>query len=181
MQKGLITLITGCMFQKIALLCPLILCTFFHDFIHVHVHSPSVGTDNQLGPNVWCQQEYLIILVICCKFQNNLFNLWLYTPSDFIHTVHDLINVYSRRSVADNPQETKFWCQQKPLATSVICYKFHKNLLEVWTHFFMILYMYTAPGQGWQPLGDEIFMSTGTSCHFGHLLQVSKNLFDVWL
>ena len=23
-------------------------------------------------------------------------------------------------------------------------------------------------------------MSTGTSCHFGHLLQVSKNLFEVW-
>ena len=38
----------------------------------------------------------------------------------------------------------------------------------------MILYMYIVPGQGWQPLGDKIFMSTGTSYHFGHLLQVSK-------
>ena len=28
----------------------------------------------------------------------------------------------------------------------------------------MILYMYIAPG-----LGDEILMSTGTSCYFGHL------------
>ena len=47
-------------------------------------------------------------------------------------------------------QGTKFWCQQKPLVTSVICYKFKKNLFEVWfyTIFFMILYMYTAPGQG---------------------------------
>ena len=47
----------------------------------------------------------------------------------------------------------------------------------------MILYMYihVASGQGWQPLGDEIFMSAGTSCHFGHLLQVvKKNLFEVW-
>ena len=34
----------------------------------------------------------------------------------------------------------------------------------------MILYMYIAAG----PLGDEILMSTGTSCHFGHVLQVSK-------
>ena len=48
------------------------------------------------------------------------------------------------------PQGTKFWCQQKPLFTSVICYKFKKNLIEGWlyTIFFMILYMYTAPGQG---------------------------------
>ena len=31
-------------------------------------------------------------------------------------------------------------------------------------------------GRGWQPLGDGIFMSTGTSCHFGHLLQVLKTI-----
>ena len=40
--------------------------------------------------------------------------------------------------------------------------------------FFMILYMYIAPGPGLTTPGDEILMSTGTSCHFGHLLQVSK-------
>ena len=45
----------------------------------------------------------------------------------------------------------------------------------------MILYMYIAPGQGLITLGDESLMSTGTSCHFGRLLQVSKkNLFEVW-
>ena len=39
----------------------------------------------------------------------------------------------------------------------------------------MILYMYVARDRGWQPLRDEILMSTGTFCHFGgHLLQVSK-------
>ena len=44
----------------------------------------------------------------------------------------------------------KFWCQQEHLVTSVICCKFQKNLFEVWfyTFFFMILYMYIAPGQG---------------------------------
>ena len=47
-------------------------------------------------------------------------------------------------------------------------------------NFFMILYMYIAPGQGWQPLGNEILMSTGTSCHFGHLSQVKKKTFEVW-
>ena len=39
--------------------------------------------------------------------------------------------------------------------------------------FFMILYIYIAPGQGLTTPWDEIWMSTGTSCHLGHLLQVS--------
>ena len=35
--------------------------------------------------------------------------------------------------------------------------------------------------RGWKLPGDEILMSTGTSCHFGHLLQVSKKkFFEVW-
>ena len=95
-------------------------------------------------------------------------------------------------------QGTKFWCKQKHLVTAVICYKFQK-ISEVWfyTIFFMILYMYKAPEQGLkpprgqifyvnrnvlspQPLADKIFTSTGTSCHFGHLLQVQKYLFEVW-
>ena len=33
--------------------------------------------------------------------------------------------------------------------------------------------MYIVPGQGLTTPWDEILMSTGTSCHFGHLLQVS--------
>ena len=57
-------------------------------------HSPSAGADNPLGPKVWCQQEGLITMAICCKFKKNLFNLWLYTH------------------------------QQKPFVTSVICYMF---------------------------------------------------------
>ena len=39
-------------------------------------HSPRVEADNPLGPKVWCQQEGLITVVICCKFKKNLFNLW---------------------------------------------------------------------------------------------------------
>ena len=40
--------------------------------------------------------------------------------------------------------------------------------------------MYIAAGQGQTLPGDKILMSTETSCRFGHLLQVSKNLFEVW-
>ena len=37
------------------------------------------GADNPLEPKCLCQQEGIITMVICCKFKNNLFNLWLYT------------------------------------------------------------------------------------------------------
>ena len=45
-QKGLIALITGCIFQKIAL--PSDFMHIFHDFIHVHI--PWAGAYNPLGP-----------------------------------------------------------------------------------------------------------------------------------
>ena len=34
--------------------------------------------------------------------------------------------------------------------------------------------VYIAAGQGRTTAGDKILMPTETSCHFGHLLQVSK-------
>ena len=40
--------------------------------------------------------------------------------------------------------------------------------------FFMILYMNIAPGRGRQPPGGKVLMSTEMSCHFIHLLQVSR-------
>ena len=36
--------------------------------------------------------------------------------------------------------------------------------------------MYIAGGQGQTTPGDKIFMSTETSCHFRHLLQVLKKI-----
>ena len=55
--------------RKVLSLWSLILCTLFHDFLHVY--SPWAGADNTLGPTFWCQQEGLITLVI-------------YSTSDFI-------------------------------------------------------------------------------------------------
>ena len=94
-------------------------------------YSPWAGADTPLWPKFWCQQEGLVTMVICSKFQKNHFNLWLYT-----HLFMIQLQVRGR--------------QQKPLVTLVICYKFKKNLFEVWfyTIFFMILYMYITPGQG---------------------------------
>ena len=65
-------------------------------------------------------------------YKESLQPLTLYT------SFHDLINVYSRRSGADNPRGQNF--------------DVNRNLLksDFTQFFFMILYMYThvAPGQG---------------------------------
>ena len=78
------------------------------------------------------------------------------------------------------PQGTKYLCQQKPLVTSVICYKFKKNLFKVWfyTIVFIILYMYI--GRGWQPQGTKYLcqqkpLVTSVICY-----KFKKNLFKVW-
>ena len=44
----------------------------------------------------------------------------------------------------------KLLCQQEHPVTLVICCKFQRNLFEVLIlyNFFMVLYMYIAPGQG---------------------------------
>ena len=92
------------------------------------------------------------------------------------------MHVYSPRPGADNPLVTKFWRQQKAQITLTICCKFQNDLLEFWfyTHILIILYTYIAPGKGRQTLGVKILMSTESSYHFDHLLQVSKNLFEFW-
>ena len=74
----------------------LILYNFLHDLIHVY--SPGAGADSPQGTKFWCQQEGLITLPICCKFQRNLFEVWFYT-----FFFHDLIHVYSPRAGAYSP------------------------------------------------------------------------------
>ena len=45
---------------------------------------PWAGADNPLGTKFWYQQEHLVTLVICCKFQKNLFEVGFYTISFMI-------------------------------------------------------------------------------------------------
>ena len=51
-------------------------------------------------------------------------------PLTLYTSFRDLINVYSRRSGADNPRGQNLDVKRN-LVTSVICYKFQKNLFEV--------------------------------------------------
>ena len=48
------------------------------------------------------------------------------------------------------------------------------SLKSDFIHFFMILYMYIAPGQGQTVPGDKVLVSTEMFCYFIHLLQVSN-------
>ena len=133
------------------------------------------GAHNPLGPKILCQQEGLITMVICCKFKKeSLQPLTLYT------SFHDLINVYIHRSGADNPRGPR---DKSLMSTETSCHLDHllqvkkkqKNTLYDFIQFFSWFYTCIYPqGRGWQLLGDKILMSTGTSCLFSHMLQVSK-------
>ena len=150
----------------------LTLNTSFHDLINVY--NCRSGSDNPKGQNFDVNRNLLSLR----SFATSLKEISL--KSDFIQFFfHDFIYVYSPCVGANNPLATKFWRQQKHLVTSVICYKFHKHLCD-FMHFFMILYMYTAWVWGRQPPGDKVLMSTEMSCHFIHLLQVSKKCLCLW-
>ena len=73
---------------------------------------------------------------------------------------------------ADNPLGPNFLCQQEGFITTVICCKFKKKPLQplnLYTSFHDLINVYSRRAPG-----DKILISTETSCHFGHLLQVSK-------
>ena len=67
--------------------------------------------------------------------------------------------MYIATGPGSQPQGTKFWRQQKPLVTSVICYKFQKNLFEVWfyTIFCMIFIHVCSPRAGADSLQEIKF------------------------
>ena len=52
----------------------------------------------------------------------------------------------------------KFWASQEAIITLNICCKFHEDCFKLWFYidFFMILYMYIAPGQGQITSDDKI-------------------------
>ena len=98
----------------------LILYNFLHDLIHVY--NPGAGTESPQGTKFLCQQEGLITLPICCKFQRNLFEVWFYT-----FFFHDLIHVYSPWAGAYSPPGDKVL-----MSTETSCHFGH--LLPVSNH-----------------------------------------------
>ena len=78
-------------------------------------------------------------MVICCKFTKNPFNLSLYT------SFHDLRNVYSRRSGADNPRGQNFDVNRNLLSLQSFATSFKKISLKSDFHDFIHVY---SPGAG---------------------------------
>ena len=76
------------------------------------------------------------------------------------------------------PRGKKF--QQKGLITLPICCKFQRNVFKSdFIHFLSMIqdsiHAYSPGTEDIQPSGDKVLISTGTSCHFGHLLLVSNH------
>ena len=89
---------------------------------------------------------------------------------------------WGKQVETDNSLRPKILCQQKSLITMIICCKLKKESLQpltLYTSFHDLINVYSCRSGTGNPRG-KILMSTETSCHFGHLLQVSKNLFEVW-
>ena len=105
-------------------------------------------------------------------------------PLTLYTSFHDLINVYSRRSGADNPGDKIL------MSTETSCHFCH--LLQVlkkislksdFIHFFfMILYMYIheAPGQGLTtPRGRNFYVNRNILSLWSFVASLKKHLFEV--
>ena len=142
----------------------------------IHVYSTWVGADNPLGKKFLCQQEHLVTLVICCKFQKNLFEVWFYT-----FFFHDFIHVYSPRAGADSPQAIKFWCQQKCLVTSFTCCKKKNVFKSDFIQFFHDLLHVYSPGAGADsPQGKTFWYQQKGLITLPMCSKFQRNLFEVW-
>ena len=96
-------------------------------------------------------------------------------PLDLYTSLYDLINLYRRRSETENPQGQNFDVNRNFLslqATSLKKISLKSDLILY--NCFHDLYMYIAPGQELTSPWGQNLMSTGTSCHYDHLLQDSK-------
>ena len=111
-------------------------------------------------------------------YKQSLQPLTLYT------SFHDLINVYSRRSGADNPRGQNFYVNRnllslESLATSIKKISLKSDFIQF---FFMILYMYilVAPGQGLTtPRGRNFYVNRNILTLWSFVASFKNNLFEV--
>ena len=109
-------------------------------------------------------------------YKESLQPLTLYT------SFHDLINVYIRRSGADNPRGQNFDVNRNLLSLQSLATSFKKISLKFYTIFFMILYMYihVAPGQGLTaPRGRNFYVNRNILTLWPFVASLKKNLFEV--
>ena len=89
-------------------------------------------------------------MVICCKFKiESLQPLTLYT------SFHDLINVYSHRSGADNPKGQNFYVNRNLMSLRSFATSFKRiSLKSEFIHFFHdFIHVYNPGAEADNPLG----------------------------
>ena len=116
-------------------------------------HSPWVGADNPLGPNFFMStgrpHHYGHLLQV---YKESLQPLTLYT------SFHDLINVYSHRSGADNPRGQNFDVNRNLLSLRSFATSFKKiSLKSDFIQFFHDFICVYSPGaEADNPLGTKV-------------------------
>ena len=117
-------------------------------------------------------------MVICCMFKKKISS-----TSEFIYIFSWFNKCIQPHVRGRQPQGTNFWCQQKPLVTSVICYKFKKKSLWsliLYTFFHNFIHVYSPAAGADNPLGTKFW------CQQEHLVtsviccMFQKHLFEVW-
>ena len=143
---------------------------FFNLWLYTHLswfNECVQWADNPRGQNFDVNRNLLSLRSFATSLKKN--SVWFYTIC-----FHDFIHVYSPRAGPDNPLGTKFWCQQEPLVTSVICCKFQKISLKSVLYNKCSLAGADSP-QGTKFWCQQICLVTSFIC-----CKFKKNIFEVW-
>ena len=97
--------------------------TFFFMILYMYI-GPGQGLTTPRRRNIDVNRNILSLRSFVASFKKISLKSILY------NFFHNFIHIYSAGAGADNPQGTKFWCQQKCLVTSFICCKFQKMSLK---------------------------------------------------
>ena len=132
-----------------------------------------------LDTSWWQHFKAFIIPIILYKFQKDPFCLII---------LYDVLFYFIHAYIATGKEETNLGdtysdgSRKVTLITGCIFIKIALLCHLILCTFFSRLYTCTLPlGRGRQGIRARILMSTGRPHHFGHLLQVKKKLFNLWL
>ena len=110
-------------------------------------------------------------------YKESLQPLTLYT------SFHDLINVYSHRSGADNPRRQNCDVNRNLLSLQSFATSFKKSLwsLILYNFFHDFIHVYTcSPGQGLTTPRGRNFVNRNILSLWSFVASFKKNLFEVW-
>ena len=110
---------------------------------------------------------------MCCKFQKNLFEVSVILYNSFL-----ILYMYiAPGQEQTDPRGQNFDVKRKALSLYPFAASFKEiSLKSDFIHFlYDLIHIYSPGAGGIQPTRLKVFMSTETSCHFGHLLLVSNH------